>query len=132
MHSPEPQYDNVVKEIIVFFEKKIDLCLSKGFSKIILDPGIGFSKMLYHNLEVLKNIKKFKSLGYPVLIALSRKKFIGDILKNSPDDRLSGTLAANSLAVFNGADIVRTHDAKETADAVKISKAISKPNKFKL
>ena len=132
MHNPDPQYDNVVKEIMQFFEEKIDLCLSRGFSKIILDPGIGFSKKLNHNLEVLKNLKKIKSLGYPVLIALSRKRFIGDILKNGPDERLFGTIAANSVAVLNGADIVRTHDAKETADAVKIAKAISKPNKFKL
>jgi dihydropteroate synthase len=132
MHAIEPQYTNVAKEIIEFFEEKIDLCLSKGFNKIILDPGIGFSKKLNHNLEVIKNLKKIKSLGYPILIALSRKRFIGDILKNSPNDRLFGTLAANSIAVFNGADIVRAHDAKETADAIKISKAISKPTNYKI
>ncbi len=131
MHTEDPQYTNVVNDIIEFFEQKIDLCLSKGFNKIILDPGIGFSKKLYHNLEVIKNIKKFKKLGYPVLIALSRKRFIGDVLKNPPDERLYATVASNSIAVFNGADIVRAHDVKESVDAVKISKAISKPLNYK-
>ena len=130
MHNPDPHYDNIIKEIVDFLEQKIELCLNKGFSKIILDPGIGFSKNLYHNLEVVKGLKKIKTLGYPVLIALSRKRFIGDILNKAPEERLYGTLAANAIAVFNGADIVRTHDAKETADIVKIAEAISKPNKY--
>ena len=132
MHTENPEYENVVNEIIEYFEKKIDLCLSKGFSKIILDPGIGFSKTTLHNLEVIKNIKKIKKLGYPVLIALSRKRFFGDILKKPPEERLFGTLAANSIAVFNGANIVRAHDVKETVDIVKVSFAISKSLKYKI
>lgn len=132
MHTENPQYEDIIKEIIEYFEKKIDICLSKGFSRIILDPGIGFSKTTLYNLEVIKHIKKIKKLGYPVLIALSRKRFIGDILKKTPEERLFGTIAANSIAVFNGANIVRAHDVKETVDAVKVAFAISKSLKYKL
>jgi len=121
---------NIIDEILLFFEEKISLCKSKNFTKIILDPGIGFGKTLSQNLEILKNIHVLKQLNFPVLIALSRKKFIGELLNKNPSDRLLGTLVANAVSVYNGANIIRVHDVKENVEVLKISESILKPYKF--
>jgi dihydropteroate synthase len=92
--------------------------------RFILDPGIGFGKKVEHNIEIIKRLDEFKILGFPVLIGISRKSFIGIILKNllnkenfpEPEDRMIGSLAATSVAVLNGANIIRTHDVKETVE----------------
>lgn len=92
--------------------------------RFIIDPGIGFGKYVEHNVEIIKRLKEFKVLGHPVLIGISRKSFIGSIIKNllgrdetpSPEERLSGSLGATAIAVLNGAHIVRTHDVKETVE----------------
>ncbi len=117
-------YDDVVREIIEFLNKQISIALEKGIRKdrFIIDPGIGFGKNVEHNIEIIKRLKEFKILGFPILVGISRKSFIGKVLKNllgmerepSPKDRLYGGLAATAIAVLNGAHIVRTHDVKQT------------------
>ena len=121
---------NIIDEIILFFEEKISLCKTKNFNKIILDPGIGFGKTLYQNLDILKNIHILKQLKFPVLIALSRKRFIGELLNNNLADRLTGTLAANAVAIYNGANIIRVHDVRENVEVLKISESVLNPLKF--
>ena len=112
----EPKYDNVIDNITSFFENKIDI-MKNGFQlkdeQIIIDPGIGFGKTKEDNYLILENVGKFKELGFPVLIGLSRKSFlaVGD---DKPEDRKSASLAAQSIAISNGADCIRTHDVEET------------------
>ena len=112
----EPKYDNVIDDIISFFEHKIDIMKNKFQLKdeqIIIDPGIGFGKTKEDNYLILDNVARFKSLGFSVLIGLSRKSFlaIGD---DKPEDRKSASLAAQMIAISNGADYIRTHDIEET------------------
>ncbi len=118
-------YDDVVQEIISFLDNQISYGLKKGIRKdrFIVDPGIGFGKNVEHNIEIIKRLKELRVLGFPILIGLSRKSFIGAVLKNLlgreevlPKERLSGGLAATAIAVLNGAHIVRTHDVKETVE----------------
>jgi len=112
----EPKYDNVIDNIISFFENKIDIMKNEFQLKdehIIIDPGIGFGKTKKDNYLILDNIGKFKQLGFPVLIGLSRKSFLG-IRKDKPEDRKTASLAAQSIAISNGADCIRTHDVEET------------------
>jgi len=112
----DPQYDDVVKDIYNFFEDKIDKLTTLGFpkEKLILDPCIGFGKTLQDNIIILKNISEFKKLGFPVLIGTSRKGMHRNLVNiNSDYDMLIATLASNSIAVTNGADIIRVHDPKE-------------------
>ncbi len=123
-------YDDVVQEIISFLENQISYGIRKGIRKdrFIIDPGIGFGKNLEHNIEIIKRLKEFKVLGFPILIGISRKSFIGAILKNlmgkeeppPPKERLFGSLSASAIAVLNGAHIIRTHDVKETAEFLTI------------
>ncbi len=112
----EPKYDNVIDDIMSFFENKIGIMKNEfelNDEQIIIDPGIGFGKTKEDNYLILDNVKKFKSLGFPVLIGLSRKSFlaVGD---DKPEDRKSASLTAQSIAISNGADCIRTHDIEET------------------
>ena len=112
----EPKYDNVIDDIISFFENKIEIMKNEFQLKdeqIIIDPGIGFGKTKEDNYLILENVGKFKKLGFPVLIGLSRKSFlaVGD---DKPEDRKSASLAAQSVAISNGVDCIRTHDVEET------------------
>jgi dihydropteroate synthase len=119
-----PHYDNVVSEIKLFLEKQATLARKAGIRQVIIDPGIGFGKTLEHNLEILKKLKEFCELGYPVLVGPSRKSFIGTILGLPPTQRLEGTAAAVAVSAMNGASIVRVHDVREMVRVVKIVDAI--------
>ena len=119
-----PSYKNVVKEITGFFRGRIDALKQFGIHKIILDPGIGFGKRTEDNLNILNELRKFKDLGFPLLIGLSRKSFIGDVLNRDVSQRKDASVGANVVAYLNGANILRIHDVAETRDAVLIAKAI--------
>jgi len=123
-----PSYKNVVQEVKEFLEESIKISKSAGIlsDQIAIDPGIGFGKKQKHNLEILNKLEIFKGLGKPILIGLSRKSFIGNILKLPPEGRLEGSLAASVIGVTKGVSIVRTHDVKETRNAIKITEAIIK------
>jgi len=121
-----PIRKNVMSEIMSYLRKSVSRAINAGIDedKIILDPGIGFGKTLHQNLEILKRLKEFKNMGFPILIGTSRKKFIGTILKLSVQERLYGTLATLAIAVMNGAHIVRVHDVREAVQVVRICDAI--------
>ncbi|MFH1339396.1 MAG: dihydropteroate synthase [Candidatus Omnitrophota bacterium] len=123
-----PRYEFLMGEIIGYLAAAIKRAQDSGIDKkrIIVDPGIGFGKTVEHNLEILNSLKELKVLGCPVLVGPSRKSFIGKLLNLPPQQRLSGTLATLAIAVMNGASIVRVHDVKFAAQAVKIADAIRK------
>ena len=119
-----PVYECVVDDICAFFEERISFAESFGISDIIIDPGIGFGKTVEHNLEIIRDLRRFRQLGKPVLIGVSRKSFIGRVLDLPVQERLEGTAAAVALSIINGADIVRVHDVKEMARVARMSDAI--------
>jgi dihydropteroate synthase len=93
--------------------------------KIIIDPGIGFGKSFQHNIEIIKNLHRFRCLNKPILIGVSRKAFIGHILDNAPiNERLIGSVSAALICALNGANIVRAHDVRETVEGLKMVKAL--------
>lgn len=112
-----PYYENVVEEIKNFFKEKIDKLSKYGFDDIIIDPGIGFGKNLEHNITILKNLKSFKELGYPLMLGASRKSFIGIICgEKDPKKRITGTVAT-CLYTYEYVDIFRVHDVYEIKQA---------------
>ena len=121
-----PKYDDVISELLNYFEDRIEKLNKFNINNIIIDPGIGFGKSLNHNLEILNQIERFKRFGLPVLVGASRKSFIGKILDNDVECRLSGSLAVLSWLVINNIDILRVHDVRESVETVKILKSILK------
>lgn len=125
----DPRYERgVITEIIEFLQRQIDVAVNAGISleNIWIDPGIGFGKTVDHNLEILRRLSEFKSLGRPLLVGASRKSFIGKTL-GLPDeaDRLEGSLAVAALAAAAAADIIRAHDVPETIRAVRMADAVA-------
>ncbi len=123
----EPKYENVVKEVLQFLLERAQRAEKFGILKdrIFIDPGIGFGKTLEHNLELLRNINKFVTTGYRVLVGTSRKSFIGKITgKEKPSGRIFGTAASVAICVSKGVSIVRVHDTAEMNDVVKVVRAI--------
>lgn len=119
-----PKYDNVIEEIKTFFSERIEKAKDADVKEIILDPGIGFGKTLEHNLLILKNLSAFLEFGYPLLIGTSRKSFIGKITGQDVENRLPGTIASSTIAIMNGARIIRVHDIKELKAAALVADAI--------
>lgn len=117
-----PEYNDCSGEVFDFLAHAIEKAKHSGIKeeKIIVDPGIGFGKKFIHNIELLKNLSVLKNLGRPVLVGLSRKAFLGDILKVDSGERIFGTAAALSLAISNGADMVRVHDVKQMKQVAKV------------
>ena len=116
-----PYYKDVVNEVYSFFEKKIKELENLGCNEIILDPGFGFGKNLEHNYTLLNNLHEFKKLNYPILVGVSRKSMIYKLLNISPEKALNGTSIINTVALKNGADILRVHDVREAYECVKIT-----------
>ena len=121
-----PQYQDVVSEVADFFKQRLDAAMQAGLdaSKLLIDPGFGFGKTLQHNLLLLKNLRQFKVLQLPLLVGISRKRMIGEILNVDVDQRVTGSVAAAVIAAMNGADILRVHDVKPTAEAMSIVAAL--------
>lgn len=119
-----PHYDDVISEIYSYLSDGIAKAQSAGIEQIIIDPGIGFGKRLNDNLEIIRRLREFKSLGYPILIGVSRKSFIGNVLNLPVEERVEGTAGAVAISVWNGANIVRVHDVKEMARVVRVVDAI--------
>jgi dihydropteroate synthase len=113
-----PTYENVVKELSDFYKLKIADCQSKGFEKLIIDVGFGFGKTVEHNFELLKHLHDFTEFGFPILAGLSRKSMINKVIHTSPVTALNGTTVLNTIALQNGANILRVHDVKEAKQAV--------------
>ncbi len=117
-----PYYNDVINEISVFFEERLKVALEKNVNKIILDPGIGFGKRIQDNYAILNNISSFNKFGYPILIGVSNKSFLGKSLNLEIDERKNSTIIAETIAVKNGANIIRTHNVK---NAVELKKMMS-------
>ncbi len=130
-HLPaNPEYSDVIDDIKSYFRERVALAKGRGVGdeQIIFDPGIGFGKTMEQNLELIRRMAEFKTLGYPLLSGPSRKSFLGKILNDAPaDDRLEGTSAAVALSIVNGADIVRVHDVRFIARVAKVCDAIVRP-----
>lgn len=122
----DPVYVSLIPEIIGSLKESLALAYSAGISKerLIIDPGIGFGKTWIHNLQIIRNLRDFSGLDLPILLGTSRKSFIGQITGMPVGERLLPTIATVVAGVLNGAHIVRVHDVRETAQAVKMSDAI--------
>jgi dihydropteroate synthase len=121
-----PCYMDVVREVAEFLQARARAAIDAGVdpAAIVIDPGFGFGKSLEHNLRLLKNLSALTLLGYPVLVGVSRKTFIGKLLDADPEGRLEGSLAAACIAVWQGARIVRVHDLRETQRALRVVEAV--------
>ncbi|OOF02955.1 dihydropteroate synthase [Salinivibrio sp. MA440] len=117
-----PDYTDVIQDVIQFLNQRIDACLDAGVIRqnIILDPGYGFGKTLAHNYQLLAQLDHFHHFGLPILAGMSRKSMIYKALDKTPHDVLGGSIACATLAAVKGAQIIRVHDVKETADALKV------------
>ena len=120
------KYDDIVTEVRDWLAEAVDLAVEAGVrpDRIILDPGIGFGKTIEQNLFLLKHIDMLRDLGFPILLGVSRKGFIGHTLNLPQGERLEGSLAANAWGVLHGADILRVHDVKETVRLARMLDAI--------
>ena len=115
-----PVYDDVVADILKWFGERIFRLQSIGVNDIIIDPGFGFGKKAEHNFELLRHLGDFSIAGLPLLVGFSRKSMIWKTLGITPGEALNGTSVLNTVALMNGADILRVHDVKEAVQAVKL------------
>ena len=117
-----PKYANVLDEVLAFCKSRTDECIAAGLAKeqILVDPGFGFGKTLAHNYQLLAELNRFHELAQPLLIGLSRKSMIGNLLQRATNERLAGSLAGAMLAAQQGAHIIRVHDVNETIDVLKV------------
>jgi len=116
-----PVYENVVEEVYEYLQLAINKAKDAGITQIMTDVGIGFGKALEHNLTLIKNLKRFQDLKYPVLLGVSRKSFMDKIFPTPMEERLDGTIAANSIGIINGANVIRVHDVLENKRASRIA-----------
>ncbi len=121
----ETNYDNLLREILDFFIQKKDQCLRAGITDLVIDPGFGFAKSISQNFELLKNLSVFKMLDTPILVGLSRKSTVYKTLDISAEEALNGTTVLNTIALMNGANIIRVHDVKEAKETVKLFSSVN-------
>ncbi|MFY7708630.1 MAG: dihydropteroate synthase [Flavobacteriales bacterium] len=110
-------YADVLGELILFFSQEIKKLRALGVKDILVDPGFGFAKQQEHNFEILKNLNELRLLQCPILVGMSRKKMIQRVTQTDVENALNGTIAANTIALLNGAALLRVHDVKAASDA---------------
>ncbi len=115
------EYDDLVKDILFYFSERIAEARKMGINDLIIDPGFGFSKNITQNFELLSKLELFRNLNLPILSGISRKSLIYKTLNTTPDEALNGTTVLNTVAVLNGAHILRVHDVKEAVECVKLT-----------
>lgn len=128
----EPSYENLMRDIFLYFSRKIQQLKELGVKDIILDPGFGFGKTMEHNYELMGHLEDFKIFEFPLLVGISRKSMIFRLLETTPQEALNGTTVLNTIALMKGADILRVHDVHQAVETVKIvekMKACSTSNK---
>ncbi|MGM3175378.1 dihydropteroate synthase [Dickeya lacustris] len=120
-----PHYDDVVGEVAMFFEHHIERCVMAGIARerLLLDPGFGFGKNLQHNYRLLAHLDTLHRFGLPLLVGMSRKSMIGQLLGVPPLERVHGSVACAVIAAMQGAHIIRVHDVKATVDAIRVVEA---------
>jgi len=123
----EPQYEDVVSDVNKFLLQQVERCVAAGISRqrLLLDPGFGFGKTLANNLSLLKHLPELVSEGMPVLVGMSRKRMIGNVLDLPVEGRLHGSIAVATLAAWMGARIIRVHDVQQTVEAIKMVDAVA-------
>ena len=119
-----PHYENIVKEVLYYFSEKVQKLRDMGDKDLIIDPGFGFGKTLEHNYELLNKMEELQIFGLPVLVGVSRKSMIYKLLDGTPETALNGTSIVNAIALMKGADILRVHDVKAAAEAIRIVAAM--------
>ena len=117
-------YDNLIQDIFYYFSKKIAELHLKGVNDIIIDPGFGFSKTIDQNYELMASLKGFSIFELPLLVGISRKKMIYNLIESTAEESLNGTSILNTFALQNGADILRVHDVKEALETIKITEKL--------
>lgn len=122
----KPNYENIIEDVVLFLSKRVEVCLKAGVEKhqLLIDPGFGFGKTVQHNYQLLNKLEALKVIGVPILVGMSRKSMLGDVLHKAPSQRISGGIATSIWAAQHGASVIRTHDVEETIDALKVLKAI--------
>jgi len=130
MHNrdePNPTLD-IMADVKAFFGRSLDIAAKAGIARehIVLDPGIGFGKTPEQSIAMIARLGELRTFGLPLLMGLSRKRFINSVSPSKPSERIGGSIAANVLAVLAGADIVRVHDVAETVQAMRVMDAIQK------
>lgn len=120
-----PHYDDVVSDVISFFHQHIARCEQAGIArdKLVLDPGFGFGKNLSHNYQLLNRLPELHEFNLPLLVGMSRKSMVGQLLNIPPEQRVTGSVACAVIAAMKGARIIRVHDVKETVEAMRIVEA---------
>jgi dihydropteroate synthase len=121
----KPSYADVTAEVRAFLAERIEFAAAAGISKVAIDPGIGFGKRFEDNLTLLRELRSLCSLGRPVLVGTSRKRFLGEITGNDPRNRVPETIASCVIAVLNGAMVLRVHDVREVRAAVRVAEAVN-------
>ena len=115
-----PEYDDIIRDISLFFTDRVKKLTKAGVKDVIIDPGFGFGKTLEHNYELLNRLDSFKVFQLPLLVGVSRKSMIYKLLNSNPEEALNGTSVINTLALMGGADILRVHDVREAVEAIRI------------
>ena len=113
-----PHYDNLLKEVLLYFAERVQKLRDLGVKDIIIDPGFGFGKTLEHNYELMNHLDEFQLFELPLLVGISRKSMIYKLLGTTPEEALNGTTVLNTLALMKGANILRVHDVKAAKEAV--------------
>ncbi|MFP4363436.1 MAG: dihydropteroate synthase [Spirochaetia bacterium] len=129
----DPKYHNVIDQIVHELTGFAESAVKRGISEdqIILDPGIGFGKRIRDNLMIIKHLQQIKDIGFPVLMALSRKSFIGKVQKSLQEDRLFGTITADIISILHGADIIRVHDVLAAKQSILMLEAIENAENYR-
>lgn len=121
-----PHYDNITKEVCMYFAERVQQLRNRGVKDIILDPGFGFGKTLEHNYDLMAHLEALKIFKLPILSGISRKSMIYKLVGGGPEDALNGTTVLNTISLLGGANILRVHDVKPCVEAVKIVQAMLK------
>ena len=119
-----PHYDNLLKEVFLYFARKVQQLRDLGVKDIILDPGFGFGKTMEHNYELLSHLEEFRIFELPLLVGVSRKSMIYLLFDITPQEALNGTTVLDTICLLKGADILRVHDVKEAVETVRIVQAM--------
>ena len=120
----DPKYTNVIEEICKYLSDGIQAAEANNIQQIFVDPGLGFGKQAFHNIEIIRQLDEFRRFGYPIVVGPSRKSFLGMILDLPADERIEGTAAAVAVSIMNGANVVRVHDVKYMRRVAKVVDAL--------
>lgn len=120
----EVHYENLLRDVFLYFAKKVQQLRDLGAKDLVIDPGFGFGKTLEHNYELMAHLEEFSLFELPLLVGVSRKSMIYHLLGGAPPDALNGTTVLNTVALMKGADILRVHDVREAVEAVKITEKL--------